>query len=225
MPAADPSDFYTVHRCLRDASAALAATLASVDALEPEPGRTEAIARYWQGFAGELVAHHTIEDSTFFPALVKRVPIAAELLGRVDDDHRLIDELLVEAGNSIEGLASGRSTTATAAGTLDRFDDVLRRHLDFEDADLIPLYTRHFEQAEYDALSKAAIKSLGIGKQALFTVPFLALGSEPSMRDALLNKAGLPFRVLYRLTRSNHARLATAAFGSLPLARQPLAAP
>ena len=214
MAAADPSDFYAVHSALRGGAGAIAAAVEHLDRRDAR--HISAIDRYWRGFAGELQAHHTVEDATFYPALIERVPVAAEHLGRLADEHHRLDDLIAEADAQINRLVDGDDVIGPATGSLRRFDEVLQRHLDFEDADLIPLFARHFEQSEYAALSKQAIQSLGLGKQVFFTVPFIALSAEPEVRDALLQSAGIPFRVLYRLTRRSHRRLAKAAFGALP---------
>jgi len=90
-------------------------------------------------------------------------------------------------------------------------------HLDFEDADILPLYVRHFTAEEYDALNARALKSLGIGKQAAFTVPFIALSITPAEREHVLGEAPAAFRLLFRMTRRRHARLVATAFGNAVL--------
>ena len=68
-------------------------------------------------------------------------------------------------------------------------------HLDFEDEYLVPLFGSHFTGDEYTALTQAAMKHLGIGKQAAFTVPFVMYWAAPADRDKLIAEAPLPFRV------------------------------
>ena len=105
-----------------------------------------------------------------------------------------------------------RLAPATAA-VLDRFDEVLAGHLLREEADVVPLFARHFDVAQYEAVRKAALKHVGIGRQALFTVPFVAAGVTAELHDELLADGGLAMRVVYRLTRRPRARLVEAAFG------------
>jgi hemerythrin-like domain-containing protein len=214
MSAANPSDFYAIHTCLRNALHALAAALDQAN--HHDLVRIKAIERYWHGFSTELINHHTGEDEIFYPALAERSPVATDHLGRVADEHHVIDELLAEANEQVSAMVAGTSASA-AAKVLHRLDEVVTRHLDYEDADVVPLFARHFEQAEYAALTKAAIKATGIGRQTLFVVPFIALGVSDSVRDDLLKTAGLPFRLVYRLCRRGHIRLATTALGALPV--------
>ena len=71
----------------------------------------------------------------------------------------------------------------------------------------------HFTAAEYGELTKRATASIGLGKQAAFTVPYVGHWSTPAEREQLLGSAPLPFRILYRLTRRRHDRLTELALG------------
>jgi hypothetical protein len=67
-------------------------------------------------------------------------------------------------------------------------------------------------------MHEQAVKSGGLGRQMLFTVPFLLSSVPPQERAPLLAGAPLPLRVVYRLSRRSHRRLARAAFGGHALA-------
>ena len=56
-------------------------------------------------------------------------------------------------------------------------------------------------------MTKAAIKQVGLGKQAAFTVPYIGFWATEHERTTLLGDAPLPFRILYRLTRKRHGAL------------------
>ena len=72
-------------------------------------------------------------------------------------------------------------------------------HLDLEDREIVPRFGELFTAAEYEALTKAAIKQTGLGKQAAFTVPYIGYwATEPRSATLLLAAAPLPFRILYR---------------------------
>jgi hemerythrin-like domain-containing protein len=210
MTAPDLTTYLAIHTALRRGAHALAA---GVTALDPaDRGRGRALARYWEGYAGEVHAHHTIEDDVFFPALVERVAVAAELIGRTDADHHHLDELMTTISTAMAEIVAGGSP-APAEAALRELARHMDEHLDFEDADVLPLFSRHFDAAEYEALDERAQKSLGIGKQAAFTVPFVAACLDDETRQRVFSGAPLPFRVLYRLTRRSHARLIAAALG------------
>ena len=118
---------------------------------------------------------------------------------------------MAEGHVAMTHLAAG-GPAAPAAYVLRHLDHVMRVHLDYEDADVVTLFPRYFEQGEYDRLAKAASRSLGV-KQALFTVPFVASWLPEELRQEMFGSAPLPFRILYRLTRAGHERLAGTALG------------
>ncbi len=97
---------------------------------------------------------------------------------------------------------------------LGHLDRAMHQHLDFEDAHLLPLFSRNFDQHDYDLLHKQAIKSLGFGKQALFAVPFIGSWLDDDLRARMFDTAPLPFKVLYRVSRRGHERLAALALGA-----------
>ena len=208
----DLTSYLTVHRCLRVAAHRMAGAAAS--AAPGDLRRAAALARYWKGYAGEVLAHHTIEDVIFFPALVERVPVAAELIGRTDKDHDHLDHLMEEIGGAMAALAAGGDpgrVTSLLADLAEHMD----AHLGFEDEDVLPLFERHFTAAEYAALDEQALKHLGLGKQAAFTVPFVMHWVDDARRAEMLDGAPLPLRVLWWATRRGHARLTEAALGDL----------
>jgi hemerythrin-like domain-containing protein len=208
----DMTDYRVIHHCVRIAPHRMAAAIADVD-----PGdvhRAKALHRYWVGYAGEVLTHHTVEDDVFFPRLAERVPAVTEHLARVDGDHHRLDELMDACADAMQRFAREASPAAadSAIGVLRELADHMDRHLDFEDQDLVPLFGRHFTATEYDELTKAAVKGLRL-KQAAFTVPFIMHWAAPADRAKMLDEAPLPLRVIYRLTKRSHAQLTALALG------------
>lgn len=205
MTAPDLSTYRAIHLALRGGADAMADVAATV-----QPGnrpRIDALRRYWAGYSAELHKHHTTEDDIFFPALVERVPVAAALIERTDVEHHELDAVTARCHAAVSALVAGVRTPdlGRAFGDLAA---IMRRHLDFEDEDLIPLFERHFTAEDHEALEKRAMEALGI-RGAAFTVPFVMHFADPADRERLLAGAPVAFRVLYRLTRRGHARLAT----------------
>jgi hypothetical protein len=54
---------------------------------------------------------------------------------------------------------------------------------------------------------------MGIGVQAAFAIPFVASMLDPDDLVEVFSKAPGAFKLLYRLTRRRHARLAALALG------------
>ena len=72
------------------------------------------------------------------------------------------------------------------AELLHRLADVMDDHLDLEDREVVPQFGRWFSAAEYEAMTKAAIKQVGLGKQAAFTVPYVGFWATEHERTTLL---------------------------------------
>jgi hemerythrin-like domain-containing protein len=207
---ADASEYAVIHNAIRCAGHALAEASSSLSVAD-QP-RLQAFLRYWSGHHGEILSHHGIEDRIFFPALRDRVPSAAGVLDQLDAEHHRLDALMEQCFDGIGRIVVGAAPTAATAA-LRRLAEVMDEHLDLEDREVVPLFAEHFSAIEYDALTKAAIKQTGLGKQAAFTVPYLGYWASDEGRETLLAMAPMPFRVLYRLTRRRHARLTAQALG------------
>jgi hemerythrin-like domain-containing protein len=206
----DTSDYAAVHRGIRSAGYAIATAAETLRADDHD--RMDAFVRYWTGHVSEILSHHGVEDTIFFPALRERAPETADVLDRLDAEHHLLDRLMEESREAIEGVVVGDEPTR-AAQLLRRLADVMDDHLDLEDREVVPLFGRWFSAVEYEELTKAAMKQVGLGKQAAFTVPYIGFWATEQERTTLLGSAPLPFRILYRLTRNRHAALTLTALG------------
>jgi hemerythrin-like domain-containing protein len=218
-PVADLSGYRAVHTALRRGTHALAEAARELDPSDRR--RTAAYARYWEGFAGEVLAHHTIEDDICFPALAERIAGMAELIEQTDADHHRLDELMTAAAVAVAELAAGR-TASELADVLVELDEVMHRHLDFEDAEILPLIERHVSHDDWVALEEQAQKHLGLGLQAAFAVPFIASMLELDDLRRVFGTAPGALKVLYRLSRRHYNRLAARALGSSARVAVPL---
>jgi hypothetical protein len=206
--APDVTTYYAVHTAIRQGAHRLAAAAAA----EPAQARTKAIEKYWKGYAAELHAHHTTEDMVFFPALVERAPEAAALIEQTDVDHARLDELMTIVTEELAAVQRGAGFQVLRR-TLVELAELMDRHLDLEDAEIIPLFVRDFTATEYEAMEKQAIKQVGLGPQAAFAIPFIAESVTPEVRAELLANAPGAFRVLYRVSRGRYVRMEDALRG------------
>ncbi len=213
----DLTSYRAVHRAVRLGARRLAAACDSVAGSDAD--RIAALRRYWRGYRTEVLLHHTVEDDVFFPALAVRCASMRQLMQQLDADHHLLDEQMDEADQAIARL-DVLPGPARAARALAALADTMDRHLDLEDEQVLPLFARHFTGAEYHALEQRAMKSLGIGRQAVFTVPFVLAELDEAERADALRSAPLPLKVLHRFTRERHARLAATVFGEVLLDEQ-----
>lgn len=203
MSAPDLTGYRTVHLALRGGADLLASVAATVPAANR--ARVGAFRRYWTGYAREVLTHHTTEDEIMFPALVARVPVAADLIRRTDAEHHELDDLMDRCGAAVEALVRGVRSDDLAPA-FRALADHMAHHLDFEDEDILPLFERHWTAEEYAALDEAAMKALGI-RNAVFAVPFVLHFVPADVRAELLRDAPLPLRIIDRIGRRPHARL------------------
>lgn len=209
----DLSGYRALHLALRLAPRRLAQAVRTVRA--DDARRLEAIARYWKGYAGEVLAHHNAEDRVVFPGLVRAVPGTAVLITQTDDEHHRLDALMAEVATGVTALCGGEPLAdEQLARSLDDLAHLMEVHLDFEDAEILPLVERHITVAEFDQMEKQILADLGIGLQAAFTVPFVISKMSAADRARSLATAPLLARLIYRLTRRRHARLEAAVFGN-----------
>lgn len=205
---ADTTDFAAVHTCLRRGGRALA--IAVRDVYTTDRTRIDALQKYWRGYSREILLHHTVEDEIFYAALAERSSAARAHLARISADHHLLDELMAHTQQAMTSLSAN---TLEAAMLLDQLDGTMQRHLDFEDAMLVPLFAEHFTSDEYATLTARAMKSASV-RAAAFSVPFLATFASPEQVRHLFGDAPLPVRLLLTLTRRSHANLTATALGS-----------
>jgi hypothetical protein len=210
----DLTAFAVLHRTMRTDARRFADAVARVDELD-RTARVPVLARWYGGFQAELHDHHVIEDDIFLPALVERVPAAAELISRVDVDHDRLGDLLGRIGVVLERLSnphvSFRLAHAEAVMLTDGLHALLESHLGFEDEAIVPLFARHFSGPQYQALEKQASAKVNF-RQLAFTIPWAMDGATPAEQEQLLDTAPLVFKVLWYATRGRYRRLVTSAF-------------
>ncbi|UDY35656.1 hemerythrin domain-containing protein [Dermatobacter hominis] len=220
MNTPDLTMYRLVHRSIRQSTARLTAAVSGVTEAERDD-RGRRLARWYQGFENELHTHHTVEDDVFFPALFQRVPALRGHLERIDEEHHHLDELIVASRAAIAGLADPSVAFPDAvAVAVDRTADLesfMDRHLDFEDAEILPLFTRHMDAAEYDELEATALADPKLG-ELRFTVPWMMANATPDERRHLLDSAPFMMKVLWVATRRGYDRLTAAALGTDVLA-------
>jgi len=100
-----------------------------------DPGRAALLAQEWARFRATLHGHHQAEDAGLFPSLAKEHPDVAEVIARLEADHRRIDPLL-EAGDRAF-VALGAESGAAHAVVVE-LGTLLGPHLATEEVHLVP---------------------------------------------------------------------------------------
>ncbi len=143
------------------------------------------------------------------------MPAARGTLDRLDADHRELDELLERWLAAATTVAGGDTPFAIARGKLRDTSMALRdhlvTHLAVEDADVIPLFVRHYSAAEFDAVQGAAMRAAR-RQGVTFYVPWVVDALQGEARERLLADAPLPLKLVWRATRRRYAWLVSTVF-------------
>ncbi len=127
-PAALGAELRRIHDTLRADLRALQDAAAT--GAPPETRR--ALPAHCLAFCAALTAHHTGEDAGAFPALAKRFPELAPVIGKMAEDHVWISGILAR----VEALAGELADTGTSprlAGELDGLAAIAESHFSFEE--------------------------------------------------------------------------------------------
>lgn len=216
----DLTKYRQLHLAMRIADDRLVAGIESL--AEGDHDRAAALRDWYVGYAGELRAHHRIEDHIIFPAVQARVPAYAQYSATLADDHEHLDDVIERLTASLTALVSvvdgWREQRTTAVALATELRDLLVDHLDVEDNDVLPMIERHFSAAEYEQLDTAAMKAMSI-RQMRFTLPWWMATVPPEIAAHELANAPLMLKVVWYATRRRYARLEAKALGTAPALR------
>ncbi|MEQ7124482.1 hemerythrin domain-containing protein [Actinopolymorpha sp. B11F2] len=134
------------------------------------PGWT--LRRYCASFCGFVHAHHEVETSMLFPALLQQQQDAGEpefeqVIARLDADHRALTDDLEEAERALARLPGDEAAKAAAAGALVRLADRLTEHLDYEETSLAPALNRMSRVVPEDAFPAPPPEHFGISRSSV----------------------------------------------------------
>lgn len=125
-----------------DAQARLDGTLEARD-------YAQRLQRIGSRFLGELVGHHQIEDTAYFPQLAAREPRIARGFDLLDSDHHALHALIdgfAEGANALLRAATDpaqRAEVGRFAPLLAQFDTMLGQHLTDEEDLVLPVVLKH----------------------------------------------------------------------------------
>ncbi|MDA0566546.1 hemerythrin domain-containing protein [Streptomonospora sp. S1-112] len=108
------------------------------------PPAAEQLRGHCLAFCDRLHEHHTEEDSALFPALGADFPELAAALERLRREHVVVARLMGRIREVAAELEEGpdRDRADRLAEELDRLSAELTAHLDYEEAQLVPLLNR-----------------------------------------------------------------------------------
>jgi hemerythrin-like domain-containing protein len=200
---------------MRADSVRLATAVAEIDEAD-RVARAQQLCRWFDGFAGQIEAHHAVEDQLFFPLLAERAAVFEYEVGRIEAEHAHLDAAIDRTRRAIEALGDPSVRWADASrraiGITVELHDLLDRHLTFESEYVLPMFIRHFDAADYETLDVMATRSVSHG-QLPFTIPWAMANAEPAERELLLEGAPVMFKLMWWATRGRYRRMVEDAFG------------
>lgn len=184
----ETSDMLAVHEAL---TGALDAAPSLVGGAGDRPDRAEVIGSYYENVLEFLHVHHAGEDQLIYPVLEARCAEQKAMLERIDAQHTLLDEPMVDARAAISAWKADPSVERGEAVVhlLGVIDETLRPHLEDEETLVLPVASAWISPEEWGQLPGHTLGSFGADK------PWLALGLvrerlTPDQQDQMLS--GMP---------------------------------
>jgi hemerythrin-like domain-containing protein len=158
LPLADATAMARFHRIFREALDAVPRFIGAVPTDDGE--RVELVGSYYDNVLKLLHAHHEAEDLTIYPMMMERLPEHAEVIARVNAEHETVLGSLVSAEQSVSAWRAEPSSTSrdAAATSLQSLNAILVKHLDDEEAEVVPLIGLCITVAEWGEMSALAFQ-------------------------------------------------------------------
>ncbi|MPZ62774.1 MAG: LLM class flavin-dependent oxidoreductase [Propionibacteriales bacterium] len=150
IPGGNGSRLVLVHnslrnemRQLRDAVAEVAAGTSEAGAVRSMIDRLTLRQNFWTlgsfcaSYCRILTTHHTIEDEAMFPALAAQQESLAPVVERLQHEHEVIAEVLVDLDAALVALMEDDTKLADVQDQVALLDLLLNSHLDYEEEELV----------------------------------------------------------------------------------------
>lgn len=120
----------------------------------PYPGDAQrrAIAEHLLWMMHFLHVHHTGEDDGLWPFVLAKNPAAAELLGRMDADHKRIAPAITSLEQAARAYRDDGSARESVLDALAQLSAVLLPHLEREEREMMPVVAATLTTAEYQGI-------------------------------------------------------------------------
>lgn len=217
----DMTGMYLMHHAFRRDLDRFVAAVRGTPAADRATWR--ALQDRWNQFGMVLHHHHEVEDDVIWPPLLRHADAAGNAEGRATleamaAEHDDIDPLLASVSAGFAALAEGGPRTSADDDARSALEvrmvaarESLGRHLAHEERDALPLAQRFMTPAEWETAEQEAKKAYS-PRQLTFLVPWAAAGLSDTQRARGFGAAGLPFKILYWLTRRRFERAERAPF-------------
>jgi hypothetical protein len=82
--------------------------------------------------------HHQMEDIALFPALRRTNPALSPIVDRLENDHRVVSDLLDAVEEAADNLEADERSRTVLVASLNRLADLLLAHLSYEEEHVAP---------------------------------------------------------------------------------------
>ena len=204
----DARMMYLMHHAFRR-DLRLFVEAAAVTSVE-DPDTWQALVARWDIFSGALHHHHTGEDAGLWPMLLARADEHERAtLDAMEAEHAEIDPSLTACAAGLARMAAAPdpATAARLVEDLRTAQACLHRHLGHEETEAMALVQRYLTTKEWDEMAEEHFGKGQTLRQLTWLVPWALDGVPEGPRADLLQVAGAPMRVLWRLTHRRYDRL------------------
>jgi hemerythrin-like domain-containing protein len=155
---ADTRVLQAVHKTFRLATTRMVDVTERLASAELAP----IIGSYWEFYAAVLHHHHHTEDTVVFPALVAVRPHLADLVDKLEADHKDLVVALDAADARVAAFTDhpDRTTQRELHSSMAAIRNEFLPHLDLEDAKIIPALAEAIPPREWDRMDDQALKSI-----------------------------------------------------------------
>jgi hemerythrin-like domain-containing protein len=134
----DLADLGEALRLLRERAASSAAEVrALVDGMTMRQNAWQ-LRSFCDFYCSKVHAHHTIEDSRIFPAVLRIAPELAPVVEQLEAEHRRLGALLNVLTTAVAALPGSGAVWTAAETAVSDLADHLETHLDREEENIIP---------------------------------------------------------------------------------------
>jgi hypothetical protein len=130
-----------------------------------------------------LTAHHRTEDNLLWPALEARQPGFTMTTEALEQQHRRLDELMVELGHD--------------PAAIDRAGAFLEQHLQDEEQRALPVWLASFDAADHERFGRLLRRSTPLGEAGTM-ISWLLDATPATVHSAARAHLPAPFRVAHR---------------------------
>lgn len=92
---------------------------------------------YCESYCRIVTTHHTLEDQALFPSLRRADPRLEPVIDRLEEEHRLIHDVLEGVDRALVALVSGPDGLTELRAAVDLLGDTLLSHLSYEERELV----------------------------------------------------------------------------------------